>query len=69
MQASNSLEIKPYDSTYFTAHEVATYMVYAYVGLLWAFGIIFTIADYRLFNGVLEIFVYSAVAWVGVEGQ
>jgi len=63
------LVIKYYTASYFSLYRGQTILVWVYVSLLWLSFVGIMIYDYTLFGGVFEIFVYSALAWVAIEGQ
>lgn len=67
LQTSNRLELKPYSSFELTFYQIETYLVWILIGLLWGGSLVFVIfVDATSFGGVFELFVFIALAWIGV---
>lgn len=68
--ANNNLAIKPYSQSYFSMYQAEMYLVWIYIASLWALSFIFIIFfNFEMLGGIVEMYVYTAIVWVGVEGQ
>ena len=69
MVDSNNAELIPYNEAYYTIYDIERALIWFYIGLLWILTIYRLITDPKLISQVTEVFFYTSLAWIGVEGQ
>jgi cysteine-rich repeat protein len=63
---SNNAQLVPYAETYYNIYDAQAALIWVYIAFLWAGAIYRLITDPKLISQVTEVFIYTAIAWIGV---
>ena len=66
---SNNAQLIPYAETYYSIYDVQRGLIWFYIAALWVVAIYRLITDPKMVSHVTEMFLFSSLAWIGVEGQ